>query len=236
MRNPFQLIRDTRLASKRAHLVTCSAYLRRTLLDAGIQPGRVSVVHPVPPEDPSEPPPPPNEQVVSFVGQVIRGKGLDILLRAIRSAPDVHVLVAGEGNDMPYVERLIEKWGLANRVSMLGALPPDKVNGVYDRSRIVVVPSRWPEPFGMVGVEAMRRGRPVIAAWHGGIPEWLDHGTTGLGFGPGDTDDLAFALRHAMTGWKYEGLAQAARTKMRSQFRFSQMLDQIGNLLRRVSH
>jgi glycosyltransferase involved in cell wall biosynthesis len=50
----------------------------------------------------------------------------------------------------------------------------------YARARVVVVPSLWPEPFGLVGVEAMARGRPVVGIDRGGIREWLAHGETGL--------------------------------------------------------
>jgi glycosyltransferase involved in cell wall biosynthesis len=64
----------------------------------------------------------------------------------------------------------------------------------YERAQIVVVPSHWPEPFGLVGIEAMARGRPVVATATGGIPEWLADGETGILVEPGDAGALTRAL------------------------------------------
>ncbi|MGB0712861.1 MAG: glycosyltransferase, partial [Gammaproteobacteria bacterium] len=64
----------------------------------------------------------------------------------------------------------------------------------YERALCTVVPSRWPEPFGMVGVEAMARARPVVAFRAGGIPDWLDDGRTGHLVPEADTGAMAAAM------------------------------------------
>ncbi|MGA2164548.1 MAG: glycosyltransferase, partial [Solirubrobacteraceae bacterium] len=56
------------------------------------------------------------------------------------------------------------------------------------------IPSLWPEPFGLVGIEALAAGRPVVASLTGGIPDWLQDGVTGIGVRPGDVRGLALAL------------------------------------------
>jgi len=56
---------------------------------------------------------------------------------------------------------------------------------------VVVVPSRWPEPFGIVGIEAMAHGRPVVAFGVGGIPEWLTDGVGGFVVPPADVATMA---------------------------------------------
>ena len=59
---------------------------------------------------------------------------------------------------------------------------------------MVVVPSLWPEPFGLVGIEALAAGRPVVASATGGIEDWLDDGVSGVCVKPGDARELARAL------------------------------------------
>jgi glycosyltransferase involved in cell wall biosynthesis len=98
---------------------------------------------------------------------------------------------------------------------------------IYDSGRIVVVPSLWPEPFGMVGIEAMRRARPVVGARHGGIPEWLTHGITGWTFEPGSHESLAQALRGAMRATDYERVALEAKRQASERFSFAKMLDEV---------
>jgi glycosyltransferase involved in cell wall biosynthesis len=235
LRNPFRLARETRLLSRRAHLVACSAFVRTTLLQAGVAPGRVRVVHPVPPEDDASVLPAPEAHVVVFAGQVIRGKGLDLVVEALRALPDVRLLVAGDGPDRAHVQALARHASVDTHIEWLGSCPPEAMNRIYDRARVVVVPSRWPEPFGMVGVEAMRRGRPVVGAWHGGIPEWLNHGETGLGFRPGDAQDLAEALRLCLEPSTHDRLARAALHRSQHAFRFSSMLDEVEGLLKTVT-
>jgi glycosyltransferase involved in cell wall biosynthesis len=102
---------------------------------------------------------------------------------------------------------------------------------VLDGARVVVVPSRWPEPFGMVGIEAMRRGRPVVAAGHGGILDWLVDGVTGWTFRPGDASSLASVLTHAMHHPRYEAVAREASARAATHYGFERMLDQVEGLL-----
>jgi glycosyltransferase involved in cell wall biosynthesis len=231
LRNPFALARSTRALAARAPMVACSGFLRRTLVDAGIAPGRVTVIHPVLPDDPAEVTPPPADPIVAFVGQIIRGKGLDLLIEAIARIDGARLLVAGTGNGLAGEQRHARRLGLGDRVEFLGHVAPDAVRGVYDRARVVAVPSRWPEPFGMIGVEAMRRGRITVGARHGGIPEWLEDGRTGFAFRPGDVADLAAALRRGLFGADYATMAAAGRARATSELSFDRMLDRVEAVL-----
>jgi glycosyltransferase involved in cell wall biosynthesis len=97
--------------------------------------------------------------------------------------------------------------------------------------RVLVVPSRWPEPFGMIGVEAMRRGRVTVGAAHGGIPEWLADGVTGVTFRPGDVADLARATRDALRVETYGSRAERAVAKAREDLGFAGMVERIETIL-----
>ena len=94
----------------------------------------------------------------------------------------------------PGLEALTQELGLSERVTFFGGLQPEEIAEYRRRSAIVVVPSLWPEPFGMVGPEAMLMRRPVVAYRVGGIPEWLHDGVTGRLVSPGDVNGLAQAL------------------------------------------
>jgi glycosyltransferase involved in cell wall biosynthesis len=144
-----------------------------------------------------EPTPPPAEPRILFSGRVVEAKGLETLLRAAARL-DVPLDVAGEGWWLPRARRLAARLGLGGRVAFLGWLEPHELAAANDRASVVALPSHWPEPFGLVGLEALAHGRPVVASRTGGIPEWLRHGEVGLLVPPGDETALAGALEELL--------------------------------------
>lgn len=122
-------------------------------------------------------------------------KGVHLLLDAVATLPKLLVTIAGEGQERVSLEEQARRLGLADRVTFTGWLGPEAVAAQVRRSSVVVVPSIWPEPFGMVGIEAMAQGRAVVAFDVGGIREWLVPGETGLLAPPADVKEL----RHALT-------------------------------------
>jgi glycosyltransferase involved in cell wall biosynthesis len=119
--------------------------------------------------------------LILFAGQIIRGKGVDLLLKALaKLSVPFECLILGDGNHRPYCQRLCTRLHLADRVQFRGFVPSDELHKFYLDASVFVVPSVWPEPFGMVGPEAMRYGLPVVAFDAGGIREWLIHGENGF--------------------------------------------------------
>src|SRR6185436_14136288 len=88
-------------------------------------------------------------------------------------------VILGEGNHRSACQKLADKLGLGGRVQFPGYLPPEELKKYYCEGSVAVVSSVWPEPFGAVGLEAMRYGLPVVAFDAGGIKEWLTHGHNG---------------------------------------------------------
>ena len=88
-------------------------------------------------------------------------------------------VILGDGGHRAHCEALSKRLGLGGRVQFKGFVPHDEIKGYYRECSVVAVSSLWPEPFGMVGIEAMRYALPVVAFDAGGIREWLEDGETG---------------------------------------------------------
>jgi len=125
------------------------------------------------------------------IGQLIRGKGVDLLLDAMRKVKTPCVLdIVGTGNDEAYLKRLAAPLGSSVVFHGYVPNPDDAFRGV----RAVVLPWRWREPFGLVGPEALAHGVPLVGFDVGAIRDYLIDGETGLLVPPGDTVALANAI------------------------------------------
>jgi glycosyltransferase involved in cell wall biosynthesis len=134
---------------------------------------------------------------VLFAGRVVPDKGLEVLLQALQHV-DATLEVCGDGWGMPRCRRLADKLGLDGRVTFTGWASEAQLAEAYRRSSVVAVPSLLPEPFGLVGLEAMIHGRAVVGSDTGGIGEWLAHDVNGYLVRPGDPLALADGLERAL--------------------------------------
>jgi glycosyltransferase involved in cell wall biosynthesis len=143
------------------------------------------------------PPPtdPPAEPRLAVVGRLIPIKAHDVLLAALtrvrEELPEATLEIAGEGPLDAELRATVTRLGLRDAVSFLGRVAP--AAPVFERSAVVVVPSRG-EGFGMVALEAMERGRAVVASDVGGLPEIVEDGVTGIVVPPDEPEALAAAL------------------------------------------
>ena len=139
----------------------------------------------------------PADVVVSFLGQIRDIKGVQdfiAMARRIRD-PRARFLIAGECRDPKKypgsytVEDLESMIGKDNRIRYVDYV--SKPENIYQTSDIIVMPSRWSEPLGLINLEAGACRKPVVATRVGGIPEVVDDGVNGYLVAPGDVDDLA---------------------------------------------
>lgn len=130
---------------------------------------------------------------VVFAGRIVAPKGVGVLLRAA-AAVDAEFVICGDGWRLQAMRDLARRLGVEQRVRFTGWLAAEQIAQELADASVVVVPSLWPEPFGLVGIEAMAAGRPVVASATGGIGDWLQDGVTGLAVAPGDVAALAGAL------------------------------------------
>lgn len=128
--------------------------------------------------------------LVTFVGRVSAEKGIEDFVAAARALPDLPFAVAGDYGAMPELVAAAPP-----NVQWLGFLSAEPLDQVYARSRILVFPSRWFEGFPNVITRAMLHGKPIIAARIGGLPEIVEHDSSGFLFPPRDTHELVSAIR-----------------------------------------
>jgi glycogen synthase len=136
------------------------------------------------------------------VGRHVRQKGFDVLLEAaavLTRDPEFHhrVLLAGDGPERGPLERRAKELGLGDSVRFLGATGRAETAELFRGASVFVLPSRQ-EPFGIVNLEAMAAGTPVVATAVGGVPEFVANGATGILVKPGDPQALANAIRESI--------------------------------------
>jgi glycosyltransferase involved in cell wall biosynthesis len=172
-----------------------SEWLRDSLEAAGLPPEIIRVLHYFVPdtEASSRSAEGSGRREILFAGRIMPEKGLDDLVRALAAVKtECRLVVVGDGPGLCSAEKLVRRLKLQSRVEFAGW--QEDVEPFYARASLLVVPSLWPEPFGIVGIEAMARALPVVAYRSGGIPEWLDDGVTGLLVEPGNIKGLAGAI------------------------------------------
>jgi len=162
------------------HLVA-STYMKKRLVQHGFNPDQVKVVGYFADVQPSTivaanaslP-------TLTFIGRIDRYKGVDYLIRALAQlSTPFRCSVIGDGEYLPYCKELSNKLGIAHCVDFTGWLSRDKLTEHLTTCSMLVVPSVWAEPFGIVGLEAMTCSKPVVAFDTGGISDWLKDGTNG---------------------------------------------------------
>src|SRR3954469_6984064 len=119
-----------------------------------------------------------------YAGRIAPEKGVDVAVAALDALPEASLVLAGRGDRPPEHPRL-----------QVRECAPGELAGVYAAADCVLFPVVWPEPWGLVPLEAMSVGRPVIATGTGGSAEYLRDGENALLVPPGDAPALAAAVR-----------------------------------------
>jgi len=179
----------------------------------------------------------PLQPSILFVGQLIKGKGVDILLKAYalllqKTGTPIPLHLIGQGNEEQALKTQVQDASYKAQVQFHGWVSHEELSRFYDNSTMVVVPSRWPEPFGMVGVEAMLRQRPVIGADVGGIPDWLKNGQNGLLVPPNDQNALCDAMYSLVSNpQKAKSMGEMGRSKVEKLFSYEKYMFDLESLL-----
>ena len=157
---------------------------------------------------------------ILFVGRIVSDKGLEWLLKTlIHTDPQIKLDIAGEGWERPQLEKLANTLRLSNRITWHGWCDPDKINKLYQQCFAVIFPSVWPEPAGLVTLEAYANYRPVIGSAVGGIPEHLRDGETGILVPGNNIKKLADAIHELYTDYqKSRHMGEQGHTLLMKKF------------------
>ncbi len=215
-----------RATLRRAQAVTaCSAALLQGAL--ALEPtiaAKASFIHnavALPPMPPAEPIP----GRLLAVGRLVPKKGFDVLLRALallrETWPQAHLVLIGGGPEAARLRTLAADLHLADRVEFAGVQPPEAVRRAMRLSQAVVIPSRQ-EPFGLVALEALAAGRPVVATRVGGLPEVLA-GAEAILVPPDSSQGLAQGLSALLAGQLATPTCGARNRQIATQFSIERM-------------
>lgn len=135
---------------------------------------------------------------ILFVGRLDKRKGVEYLIRAVKNVkdeiPDVKLYIIGDGDLKANLQKLAREEGVDNAVIFLGRVPSDELIKWYNSVEVFVLPSKF-EGFGIVCIEAMACGTPVIGARVPGIVDIIEHGKTGLLVHPQNSKELGEAIK-----------------------------------------
>jgi phosphatidylinositol alpha-1,6-mannosyltransferase len=196
-------------------IVGCSEFTRRAVLEHGVPPERVAVIHPGADSRPSEAPRTSaatgrGERIiltVSRLGELY--KGHDMAIRAmpliLAREPRTRYVIVGDGPLRPYLERLAASVGVAEAVTFAGEVSNEALDGWYARADVFTLLSRESsidgsaEGYGLAFVEAGAWGKPVVGGRSGGIPDAVVDGVTGLLVDPTDLTAIADTLLRVLS-------------------------------------
>ncbi|MBI3722709.1 glycosyltransferase [bacterium] len=164
------------------------------------------------------PPPAGERRGLAYVGRLVPDKGAHVLLDALARLPGaIELDVLGEGGDRPRLEERARSLGIAARVRFRGWASAEEVLTVLSRTAVLALPSLWPEPFGIVGIEALAACAGVVASRVGGVDQWFD-ARFGELVPPGDAALLADAIARVHERVAREGGLPLAHAYVREKF------------------
>ncbi|PWU12831.1 MAG: glycosyltransferase family 1 protein [Verrucomicrobia bacterium] len=187
----------------------------------------------------SQPPsstPLPSSNLIVWAGQIVRGKGLDLFLRALTHVKtNFECAILGDGSHRAYCEKLSKKLGLSGRVKFYGFVGPEQLQEFFCKASLFAFSSVWPEPFGMAGPEAMRHGLPVVAFDAGAVREWLTDGANGFLVPWGNTNLFGVRIEQLLQNRDLaQTMGRCARERVAREFNPDRAIERLDDLLFRV--
>jgi 1,4-alpha-glucan branching enzyme len=172
------------------------------------------------------------ERLIFYIGRLVFEKGVQVLIEAmpgiLSQVPEARLVIAGSGPMEEELKRMAEHLG--DRVRFVGYVDDDYRDRLYRAADVCVIPSLY-EPFGIVALEAMKYGKPLVISDTGGLAEIVRHGEDGFKALPGHVESLVWhvtePLLHPELG---EQMAQAAYRKLLQQYQWPDIADPVRNM------
>ncbi|MGB6597796.1 MAG: glycosyltransferase [Candidatus Acidiferrum sp.] len=181
----------------------------------------------------------PEGRVILTVGRWLateRYKGMDTLITALPRLltrwPELQLLAVGDGDDRAWLQDLAEKNGVNRHVHFLSRVTNEELIACYAACEMFALPSRG-EGFGLVYLEAMACGKPVIGGAHGGAPEVIEDGVTGYLVPYGDAPQLATSIETLLSDPAMaQRMGARGRQRVDREFRFSVFAKSLKKIIR----
>lgn len=179
----------------------------------------------------------PDEKIVIYVGRFVREKGIQVLLNSAHSVlaefPNAKFLIVG-GGARDRFEKFVEWSGLKDNVIFAGFRANRGLHELYRVADVAVFPSLY-EPFGIVALEGMAAGVPVVSSDAGGLKEIVHHGETGLTSFASDAASLSWAIRESLRNpERSREMAEKAEARLEEQFSWPDLAKQTHAIYERV--
>ncbi|MGD8506031.1 MAG: glycosyltransferase family 4 protein [Candidatus Bathyarchaeota archaeon] len=163
-----------------------------------------------------------HEKLVLAVGRLVPQKGIEYLIQAVPSVarrfPEAKFIIVGEGWYRDHLQYQAGTTGQAGRIKFTGFIPDHELIALTKSADVLVVPSIY-EPFGIVALEGMAAGAPVVASKVGGLAEIIEHDKTGVLVYPGNPDSIAWGINHVLSNPDHaRWLAQNAKRTVPKAF------------------
>lgn len=249
----LESVPQRRFYTRARRLLTNSGFTRQLLVDKGVDPDKVKVVHlgvalPAGVEEtragaPARHPQWQGRPLLLTVGRLVKQKGHRLLIQAMRQVadrvPQVLHLIVGEGPERPALARQIAELGLGGNVLLLGRVSDETLRDCYALAWAFALTSHevksYVEGMGFVFLEAAAWGVPAVGTRHGGIAEAIDEGQTGFLVTPRETGQIGMCLAELLADeGRCRQLGRQARARVEEYFNAERMAAQSEAHLREV--
>ncbi|WP_347488638.1 1,4-alpha-glucan branching protein domain-containing protein [Desulfoscipio sp. XC116] len=225
---------EQKLTERAALIIGCSRYMSQEIARLFNQPADKIIVIPngvepenILPEREKAPSENSREKSIVFLGRLVPEKGVQVLIEALplvmQKAGPVRLLIAGKGPYQSDLADLAQRLDVAGQVSFVGFVNDHARNELLGRSDVAVFPSLY-EPFGIVALEAMAAGIPVVVSETGGLRDIIEHGVDGYCAPPGDAAMLAHYIAELLNNPELaQHFTRRARRNVAVKFNWQQI-------------
>ncbi|NRT58644.1 glycosyltransferase [Sphaerotilus uruguayifluvii] len=162
-----------------------------------------------------------------YMGRVEDIKGIWEMILAFEVRPDINLVVMGDGSLKPTIEQYINSRGIKN-ILMVGFCGPEKKEKILQKCKCILVPSKWDETFGLVAVEALAMGLPVICSNRGGLPEVVRDGVDAIVLKEVSPETIGAALDFCESGdLDLSDMGRRGSQRVRSEFSMKRHVESI---------
>jgi glycogen(starch) synthase len=181
----------------------------------------------------------PEEKIIFYVGRVVYEKGVHILVeaapRVLEAYPHAKFVVVGTGSMLAQLQHRAWELGVAHKVLFTGFIPDEERDRLFKVADCAVFPSLY-EPFGIVALEAMAAGAPVVISEVGGLKEVIQHAETGITVYPNDVASLTWGILHTLEHPQWTRIRVAnARQKVIEEYNWTRIATRTSAIYQRIA-